>query len=145
MLSPGFAPTVSCRGNDDCQAVVGQLDTVEDNCRPGSGTISKFNEREKAFEAKFRQDEEFKFKVTARRNKLLGLWAAEKMGLSGEAAEAYAKEVVRADFEEPGDDDVVRKVLGDLSAKSVDVSEHILRKHMEELLETAAGQISEES
>ena len=67
------------------------------------------------------------------------------MGLTGEAAEAYAKEVVRADFEEPGDDDVVRKVLSDFGAKNVDASEHIVRKHMEELLTTAAGQIGGES
>ena len=76
-----------------------------------------FNDREKGFEAKYLHDQETQFKITARRNKLLGLWAAEQMGLSGADAEAYAKEVVVADFEEAGDDDVLRKVLGDLVDK----------------------------
>ncbi len=141
MLSLGFVPMVSLGGVDDCAEAAGKLDTNRRNLFDGSGTITEFNEREKAFEAKFKQDQEFKFKVTARRNKLLGLWAAEKLGLSGDAAEAYAKEVVRADFEEPGDDDVLRKVVGDFKAKSVDVSEHLVRKHMDELMETAAEQI----
>ena len=85
--------------------------------------MTTFNEREKGFEAKFKHDEELRFKVTARRNKLLGLWAAKQMGLDDDAAAAYARDVVRADFEEPGDDDVLRKVLADLVAKSVESSE----------------------
>ncbi len=104
--------------------------------------MATFNEREKGFEAKFKRDEEFKFKVTARRNKLLGLWAAEQMGLSGDAADSYAKDVVKSDFEEPGDDDVLQKVLGDLQAKGIATSEHIVRKHMDELMPVAAEQIS---
>jgi len=107
--------------------------------------MANFNEREKGFETKFKRDEEFRFRVTARRNKLLGLWAAEKMGLSGEAAATYGKDVVKADFEEPGDDDVLRKVHGDLQAKGVDVSEHQVRKHMDELMGTAAEQVGAES
>ncbi|MHA1566659.1 MAG: DUF1476 domain-containing protein [Alphaproteobacteria bacterium] len=105
--------------------------------------MANFNEREKGFEAKFKHDEEFRFKVTARRNKLLGLWAAEKMGLTGEDAAAYGKDVVKADFEEPGDDDVLRKVLGDLQAKGIDISEHLLRKQMDELMATATDQVGE--
>ncbi|MEK9661239.1 MAG: DUF1476 domain-containing protein [Alphaproteobacteria bacterium] len=106
--------------------------------------MAGFNEREKAFENKFKHDEELKFKAMARRNKLLGLWAAEKMGISGAEADAYAMEVVKADFEEAGDDDVLRKVLGDLQAKGVDASEHIVRKHMDDLLDTAVQQVSAE-
>ncbi len=104
--------------------------------------MTNFNEREKGFESKFKRDEESRFKVTVRRNKLLGLWAAEKMGLSGDAADTYAKDVVKADFEEPGDDDVLRKVLGDLQAKGVETSEHLIRRHMDDLMTTAADQIT---
>ena len=80
--------------------------------------MNTFDDRKKAAEAKFKHDQEFQFKVIARRNKLLGLWAAEKMGIAGDDAEAYAKQVVMADFEEPGDDDVVRKVRGDLTGRA---------------------------
>ena len=104
-----------------------------------------FNDREKGFEAKYQHDQETQFKVTARRNKLLGLWAAEKMGLSGADAEAYAKEVVVADFEEAGDDDVLRKVLGDLTDKGVGIDERGVRKEMDRLLATASEQINAES
>jgi len=103
--------------------------------------MSSFDEREQAFENKFKRDEEFKFKATARRNKLLGLWAAELLGLSDSEADAYAQEVVKSDFERPGDDDVLEKVLGDLQAKGVDSSEHIVRKHMDELLAVAMQQV----
>ena len=106
--------------------------------------MSTFNEREKAFEDKYKHDQELQFKVEARRNKLLGLWAAEQMGLSGGDAEAYAKEVVMADMEEPGDDDVKRKVLADFEAKSVDISAHQLDKKMEEMINTAKEQIMAE-
>ncbi|WP_282609577.1 DUF1476 domain-containing protein [Pelagibius sp. Alg239-R121] len=106
--------------------------------------MSTFNEREKAFEDKYKHDQELQFKVEARRNKLVGLWAAEHMGLSGGDAEAYAKEVVMADMEEPGDDDVKRKVLGDFADKSVDVSAHQLDKKMEEMIELAKEQIMAE-
>ena len=81
--------------------------------------MTTFDKREEGFEKKFALDEEQKFKAEARRNRLLGLWVAEKLGLSGDAATAYAKEVVAADFEEAGDADVVRKVMGDLKAKGV--------------------------
>ena len=104
-----------------------------------------FKDREKGFEAKYQHDQETQFRITARRNKLLGLWAAEKMGISGAAADAYAKEVVAADFEEPGDADVVRKVLGDLSGKGVEVTEHALRHEMEKLGAKARDQVVAES
>jgi hypothetical protein len=107
--------------------------------------MSQFNDREKGFENKFKHDEEMEFKAMARRNKLLGLWAAELMGISGSAADDYAKEVVVADFDEPGDDDVLRKVLGDLHAKNVDMSEHLLRKQMDGLLSEARRQIQNEA
>lgn len=106
--------------------------------------MSGFKDRENAFEAKFKHDEELRFKVMVRRNKLLGLWAADLLGLSGDDAAAYAKEVVRSDFEKPGDDDVLEKVLGDLQAKGVEASTHSVRKHMDELVDTAASQIETE-
>ncbi|MGQ0676973.1 MAG: DUF1476 domain-containing protein [Rhodospirillales bacterium] len=100
-----------------------------------------FDEREKGFETKFKHDQEQAFKITARRNKLLGLWAARQMGLSGAAAEDYAKSVVMADMQKPGDDDVVEKVLGDLAAKGVDASAHRIRAEMDSLLAEARKQI----
>ena len=103
-----------------------------------------FKDREKGYEAKYQHDQEMLFKITARRNKLLGLWAAEQMGLNEEAAQAYASEVVVADFEEPGDADVVRKVMGDLSNKGFEISEQSLRRQMDVLGDTARGQIESE-
>ena len=85
--------------------------------------MTTFDDREKAFEAKFALDEEMAFRITARRNRLLGEWAARKMGLTEAEAEAYAKDVVRSDFEEAGDHDVVRKVLGDLTSAGIDCDE----------------------
>ncbi len=106
--------------------------------------MNTFGNREKTFEKKFAHDEETKFKINARRNKLLGLWAAEYLGLDGDDADAYAKQVVKADFEEPGDEDVFRKVWNDLQAKEADVSEHRLRRQMGDLLEEARNQVVNE-
>ncbi len=103
--------------------------------------MTTFNEREKAFEDKYKHDQELQFKVEVRRNKLLGLWVAEHLGLAGDDAQAYAKEVVAADFEEPGDADVVRKILGDLGAKGVEIGEDQLRKKMAELVPVAKEQV----
>ncbi|MGY4311595.1 DUF1476 domain-containing protein [Bradyrhizobium sp. JR3.5] len=103
--------------------------------------MNEFNKREEGFEKKFALDEEQKFKAEARRNKLLGLWAAEKLGISGDAANAYAKEVVAADFEEAGDNDVLHKVLRDLTAKGQAVTERDVRAKMDELLAVAAAQV----
>ncbi len=105
--------------------------------------MTTFDKRQEGFEKKFAHDEELLFKSTARRNKLLGLWAAEKLGLSGAEADDYAKSVVRADFEEAGDEDVFRKIRADLDAKKVDQSDHQIRRTMEELMGTAVAQIQE--
>jgi hypothetical protein len=101
--------------------------------------MSTFDKREEGFEKKFALDEEQKFKAEARRNKLLGLWAAEKLGKTGDDAAAYAKEVVAADFEEAGDTDVLRKVVNDMAGKGV--TELEIRKKMEELLAVAVAQV----
>ena len=106
--------------------------------------MASFDEREKGFEAKHARDQEFEFKAMARRNKLLGLWAAEQLGIDGAAAEAYAKEVVMSDFEEPGDADVVRKVIGDFEAKGLALTEPKLRVEMERLSEIAREQLMSE-
>ena len=103
--------------------------------------MSEFNKRQEGFEKKYALDEEQKFKAEARRNRLLGLWAAEKLGMSGDAANAYAKEVVAADFEEAGDGDVLRKVLGDFSAKGVALTEQAIRTKMNELAAVAAAEV----
>jgi hypothetical protein len=103
--------------------------------------MTTFDKREEGFEKKFAHDEELRFKASARRNKLFGQWAAEKLGLSGTDAEAYAKSVVVADFEEAGDDDVFRKVQADLKAKNVALSDHQIRRTMDELMTEAIAQI----
>ncbi len=106
--------------------------------------MSSFDKRGKDFENKFAHDQELEFKAVARRNKLLGLWAAEAMGLEGGDADAYAKEVVKADFEEAGDEDVFRKVRGDFDKRGVDKSDHQIRRTMQELLVTAREQVATE-
>ncbi len=98
-------------------------------------------DRKDAFENKFAHDAELRFKAEARRNKLLGLWAAEKLGKTGDEAEAYAKEVIAADFEEPGDEDVFRKVRGDFDAAGIDQSDHQIRRTMDELMVQAAEEV----
>jgi hypothetical protein len=92
--------------------------------------MSMFDDREKGYEAKYKHDQEALFKITARRNKLLGLWVASQLGKSGADAEAYAKEVVASDFEKPGDDDVIVKVLKDLEAKGIDYDMDAIRKKL---------------
>ena len=98
-------------------------------------------DRKAAFENKFAHDEELRFKANARRNKLLGLWAAELLGKTGADAESYAKDVVMADFEEPGDEDVFRKVRGDFDTAGVDQSDHQIRRTMDELMARAIEEI----
>ena len=102
-----------------------------------------FDDRRKGFESKWAHDAEIQFKMMARRNKLLGLWAAGEMGLSGDKADAYAKSVVAADIEEPGDEDVFRKIRGDLDKTKY--SDHSIRVKMADLLEAAAEQIQNET
>lgn len=106
--------------------------------------MTSFDDREKAYEKKFAHDEELKFKATARRNKLLGRWAAEKMGMSGEEVESYAKAVVLSDLEEPGEEDVFRKIRGDFDNSGIDQSDHQIRRTMEELMSEAIAQIEQE-
>jgi hypothetical protein len=106
--------------------------------------MTTFDERESAFEKKFEHDQELQFKVTARKNKLLGLWAAGLMGKSGADAEAYAKDVVMADFEKPGDDDVVGKLVKDLAAAGKPTEDHTIRKQGERLMAEAKKQIMAE-
>jgi hypothetical protein len=103
--------------------------------------MTTFDKRKEGYESKFAHDEELRFKSTARRNKLLGLWAAEKLGRSGEAADTYAREVIRADMEEAGDEDVFRKIRGDFDAAGVAQSDHQIRRTMQELLAEAVAQI----
>ncbi len=106
--------------------------------------MTTFDEREKVFEDKYKHDQDLQFRVEVRRNKLLGLWVAELLGLSGADAEAYAKEVVKADFEEPGVADVIRKIQGDAVPKNLDLSEHLIRKKMDEMTVIAKEQIMTE-
>ena len=104
--------------------------------------MTTFDDRENAFESKYAHDEEMKFKAEARRNKLLGLWAADLMGKTGDEAEAYAREVIKADFEEAGDEDVYRKVAGDLGEAA---DEATIRARMHELMAEAKEQLMNET
>lgn len=107
--------------------------------------MTNFQDREKSFESKFARDEEMQFKILARRNRLLGAWAGAQMGLTIEETEAYAREVVQADFEEAGDDDVLRKVLGDLTSAGIESDAAQVRKAMDEKLVEARRQFIEGS
>jgi hypothetical protein len=105
--------------------------------------MTTFDDRESAFENKFAHDEEMAFRVTARRNKLVGQWAAAKMGLTPEETEAYAKSVVQADFEEVGDEDVVRKLMGDLTAASVETNDTEVRQALVDMTVESRRQLME--
>ena len=106
--------------------------------------MTSFEDREKGFERKFAHDEELKFRATARRNRLLGLWAAEQMGVTGDAAQAYAREVIKADLAEPGEEDLFRKIRADFDAKGVSQSDHQIRRKMADFMGEAVGQIESE-
>jgi len=106
--------------------------------------MGQFEDRQKGQEAKFAFDAEKKFKAEARRNKLVGIWAAELMSLTGDEAKAYAAEVVAADFEEAGDEDVFRKVSSDLKAKGLNIGDDVIRQKMAQLVQTANEQIAAE-
>ena len=106
--------------------------------------MATFDDREKEFEARFKHDQEFRFKTTARRNRLLGLWAAQKMGLSGPDADTYAKEVVAAEFAPGGDNHVIDKVAGDLAAKGQTITPAQVRFELEHLAEQAKQQLMKE-
>jgi hypothetical protein len=103
--------------------------------------MTTFDKREEGFEKKFAHDEELRFKATARRNKYLGQWAAEKLGISGGEADAYAKSVVVADFELPGEDDVFSKVRKDFDAKGLKIPDQEIRKAMNDLLARSVDEI----
>jgi hypothetical protein len=103
--------------------------------------MTTFDKRKEGYESKFAHDEELKFKATARRNKLLGLWAAGKLGKNADDAQAYAREVVRADMEEAGEEDVFRKIRGDFDAAGVEQSDHQIRRTMDELMIEAIVQV----
>ena len=107
--------------------------------------MTSFEDREKGYERKFAHAEELKFRATARRNKLLGLWAAEQLGMVGDEAQAYAREVTKADLEIPGDDDVFRKIRRDFDAKGVQKSDHQIRSKMVDLMGVAISQIEAEA
>ena len=93
--------------------------------------MTTFDDRERAFESKYARDQEMHFKIVARRNRLLGMWAAKKMGLTEAESDAYARDVIRADFEEAGDDDVIRKLLGDLTSAGVEIDDATIRQALE--------------
>jgi hypothetical protein len=105
--------------------------------------MTSMKDREQGFEKKFVMDEELRFKANARRNKLLGLWAAEKLGKTGEAADAYAREVVASDFQEAGDHDVFRKIRADFDAAGVEQSDHQIRRTMDELMAQAVEAVKQ--
>ena len=107
--------------------------------------MTTFNDREKAFEKKYEHDQELQFKATARKNKLLGLWAAGLIGKTGADAEAYAKEIVIADLEKPGDADVIEKLVKDLAAAGKPMEDHTIRKQAQRLMEEAKAQIMKET
>jgi hypothetical protein len=107
--------------------------------------MSGFDKREQGYESKFAHDENLEFKAAARRNKLLGLWLAGLMNKSAEEAESYAKQVIIADFEEAGDEDVFRKLRGDADAAELDLSDHQIRRKMAELTEEARAQVRSET
>ena len=134
-MESGFRNKFQCRQNvgNGADSVFNRSDFNNE------GGMTTFDKREDGFEKKFAHDEELKFKAMARRNKLLGLWAAGLLGKSGADADAYAKEVVLADFEESGDNDVLRKVAKDLLGKGID--EKQIRAKMDELLDTAIEQV----
>jgi hypothetical protein len=106
--------------------------------------MTTFDDRERHEETRFKHGQELAFKARNRGNRIFGLWVADRLGLSGEEASNYAKDVVMVDFELPGDDDVLGKVKADLSAKSIEISDHVLTKHLKECREIAAQQIKAE-
>lgn len=107
--------------------------------------MSQFDEREKAFETKFARDEEVQFKITARRNRLVGEWAAEQMGLTAEESDAYAKAVVQADFEEAGDEDVIRKLLGDMTSAGLNIDDGAIRQALQDKAVEARRQFMDQA
>ena len=135
----------ACDELDIAQGEDDLLGRISYSANKWKAPMSGFDDREKSFENKYKRDQETLFRITSRRNRLLGLWAAEKFGLPDNQALDYAKEVVLADFEEPGDEDVVRKVLADFAERGIDMDEKGLRKEMIRLMDEAGRQIEEEN
>ena len=106
--------------------------------------MTTFDERERTEETRYKHNEELTFKARNRGNRMFGMWVAEKLGLSGEAADSYGRDMVTADFESPGDDDVIKKARTDLAAKSIEISDHTLQKHLQEFRDVALQQIRSE-
>jgi hypothetical protein len=106
--------------------------------------MTTFDERERTEETRYKHDQELTFKARNRGNRMFGMWVAEQLGLTGEAADSYAKDVVVADFESPGDEDILTKVRADLAAKSIEVSDHLLQKHLLEFRDVAMQQLKTE-
>ena len=104
-----------------------------------------FQDRKKSFEAKYKQDQELEFKVSARRNKLFGEWVAGELGIQGDGVSAYAKEVILADLDEPGDEDVIRKVIADIVANNVEIAEEVVREKLSEMEILARAQLIDET
>ena len=104
-----------------------------------------FQDRKKSFEAKYKQDQELEFKVSARRNKLFGEWLAGELGIQGDGVSAYAKEVILADLDEPGDEDVIRKVIADIAANNVEIAEEVVREKLSEMETLARAQLIDET
>lgn len=122
---------VGLRAGDSCEFTISSA----------VGPMTTFDKRQEGFEKQFARDEELRFKANARRNRMLGMWAAQKFGLAGADAETYAHELLAADFEEPGDDDVFRKLRKDFDEKGVAQSDHQIRRTMDELMEKAIADI----
>ena len=139
--------TVHMEWDDDHIARRGQAHYMAwhtDNRQRVPPSMSTFDDREKQFEAKFQHDQELQFKVNVRRNRLLGEWAGGLMGLAGDDLREYAKEVVQSDFDKPGDEDVLEKVLGDLNAKNIQINTHQVRKQMDDLMMEGKKQVMAE-
>lgn len=107
--------------------------------------MTTFDDREQGFENKFSHDQELEFRITARRNKLLGLWAAQLLGIHGSDAETYAKNLAELELQKPADENVITKVLSDFKARGIEMSDHRLRRHLDELGQTARSQIMTEA
>jgi hypothetical protein len=137
----GSTPAVEIARMRRRRSVLANGRCARSGCATSEEAMTTFDKREEGFEKQFAHDQELRFKATARRNKLLGLWAAQKLDLSGAEAEAYAKEIVLADFEEAGEDDVFRKVRRDFDAKGVKESDHQIQRTMIDLMAKAIAEI----
>jgi hypothetical protein len=107
--------------------------------------MSAFEDREKAFEDKYKHDQDLQFRIASRRARLIGLWAAERLGITGEQADAYAQDVVSVDLDEPGHADIIRKLQADFTARKIEISDHRITRELERLWDVARQQVAPES